>query len=93
VRSGLILVGATLAGLTLAGGGPAATVAPCTGGQLSGTFSVIYGSAGAGSISYALRLQNRSRQACFVSGLAELRLLGKLGRRCRRTLCRPSAAG
>jgi Domain of unknown function (DUF4232) len=80
VRSGLILVGATLAGLALAGGGPAATVAPCTGGQLSGTFSAIYGSAGAGSISYSLRLRNRSRQTCFVSGLAGLRLLGKLGR-------------
>jgi hypothetical protein len=80
VRSGLILVGATLAGLALAGGGPAAAVAPCTGGQLSGTFSVIYGSAGAGSISYALRLRNRSQRTCFVSGLAGLRLLGKLGR-------------
>jgi hypothetical protein len=79
VRIALIL-GAAALGLALGGGGPAATVAPCTGVQLSGTFSVVYGSAGAGSISYALRLQNRSRQACFVSGLAGLRLIGRTGR-------------
>ena len=48
--------------------------------MLGGTFSAVYGSAGAGSISYALRLTNRSRQACFVSGLAGLRLLGRTGR-------------
>jgi hypothetical protein len=62
--------------LALAAGSPA----PCTAAQLGGTFSAIYGSAGAGSISYALRLRNRSRQTCFVSGLAGLRLLGKTGR-------------
>lgn len=47
--------------------------------MLSGTFTVIRGSAGAGSISYALRLTNRSERACFVSGLAGLRLLGRMG--------------
>ena len=48
--------------------------------MLTGTFSVIPGSAGAGNIVYALRLRNRSTTACFVSGLAGLRLLGKTGR-------------
>src|SRR5205823_10703384 len=50
------------------------------GSMLTGTFSVVPGSAGAGNIVYALRLANRSRQACFVSGLAGLRLLGRTGR-------------
>jgi hypothetical protein len=79
MRSILVLA-AGVVGLTLAAGGSASTVAPCTGAQLSGTFSVVYGSAGAGNIVYALRLRNRSKQTCFVSGLAGLRLLGKTGR-------------
>jgi hypothetical protein len=79
VRPHLTLAAAALAGLVLVGGGPASTIRPCTGSMLSGTFSVVDGSAGAGSISYALRLTNRSRQACFVSGLARLRLVGRTG--------------
>jgi hypothetical protein len=74
------LVAASLGALVIAAGGPAAPVSPCTGSMLAGTFSVIPGSAGAGNIVYALRLRNRSRQTCFVSGLAGLRLLGKTGR-------------
>jgi hypothetical protein len=74
------LVAASLGALVVAAGGPAAPVSPCTGSMLTGTFSVIPGSAGAGNIVYALRLRNRSRQTCFVSGLAGLRLLGKTGR-------------
>jgi hypothetical protein len=74
------LAAATLSVLALAGGGRAATVVPCTGAQLSGTFSVVRGSAGAGNIVYALRLRNRSPRTCFVSGLAGLRLLGRTGR-------------
>jgi hypothetical protein len=80
VRARWPLLGSCVAVLVVAGGGPAATVAPCTGPTLSGTFSVVYGSAGAGNIVYALTLTNRSRQACFVSGLAGLRLLGRTGR-------------
>src|SRR5438045_1436063 len=76
----LLVVAAALVGLALAGGGPASTVPPCTGAQLSGTFSVIPGSAGAGNIVYALRLRNRSAKTCFVSGLAHLQLIGKTGR-------------
>jgi Domain of unknown function (DUF4232) len=74
------LAAATLSALALAAGGPASTVPPCTGAQLSGTFSVVPGSAGAGNIVYALRLRNRSPRTCFVSGPAALRLLGRTGR-------------
>ena len=66
------LLGACVAALAIAGGGPAAAVAPCTSPQLTATFSVIPNSAGAGNIVYALRLTNRSQRTCFVSGLAGL---------------------
>ena len=75
-----VLGAAALAALALATGGPAAPVSACTGSMLTGTFSVIPGSAGAGNIVYALRFRNRTTKTCFVSGLAELRLLGKAGR-------------
>jgi Domain of unknown function (DUF4232) len=52
--------------------------AGCTG--LSGTFSVVPGSAGAGNITYALRLHNRGTTACLLRGLPQLRLLGTGGR-------------
>jgi len=67
----------------LAGTGPSqgASAAPfCIGRQLSGTFRVIPGSAGAGNIVYALRLRNRSGQTCSVTGLPLVRLLGRTGR-------------
>jgi hypothetical protein len=56
-----------------------ATVQPCAATQLTGSFTQIYGSAGAVGISYRLRLRNRSPRTCFVSGLAGLRLLSKGG--------------
>lgn len=68
------------AAAVLTAGGPAATVRPCTAPQLSGTFAVIPGSAGAGSIYYSLRLRNRSGRTCFVSGLPGLRLLDRARR-------------
>jgi hypothetical protein len=58
-----------------AGGTP-----PCTGRDLSGTFSAVRGSAGAGQISYNLRLRNRTTRACFVSGIPGLRLVDRAGR-------------
>ena len=76
----MLLAAVATAALVLATGGPAAPIAPCPGSMLSGPFSVIRGSAGAGNIVYALRLRNRSRHTCFVSGLVGLRLLGKTGR-------------
>ena len=57
-----------------------AALQPCTASQLSGSFTVIPGSPGAGNISYLLRLRNRSAKTCFVSGLAQLRLLSNNGR-------------
>ena len=53
---------------------------PCPGQSLTGSFSVVRGSAGAGNIVYALRLRNRSRAACFVSGIPALTLLDAHGR-------------
>jgi Protein of unknown function (DUF4232) len=67
-------------GAALALGASPAAVQPCVAKQLTGTFRQIYGSAGAGSISYRLRLRNHSPRTCFVSGLAGLSLLGKRGR-------------
>lgn len=58
-------------------GGPPA----CRGVQLSGSFTRIAGSAGAGQISYALRLRNHSSATCFVSGLPSLQLLDRSGKR------------
>jgi hypothetical protein len=82
VRSGLLActVLAALAASAGAAGGPAAAIAPCTGPQLTGSFTAVRGSGAAGHISYALRLTNRSTRACFVSGLPRLRLVGTGGR-------------
>ncbi len=82
-RSGLVgrLVLAGVVAAIAAGGTSASVVPACTGHDLSGTFSAVPGSAGAGSISYNLRVRNRSTHACFVSGLAGIRLLGRYGRR------------
>ena len=76
-RLALPTAAAALAGLALAAGLPAAPVPACTGGTLSGSFTVIPGSPGAGSISYRLKLRNHSTKTCFVSGLAGLRLLDR----------------
>jgi hypothetical protein len=62
-----------------AAGGRSAVVPVCRGGDLRGVFVVVQGSAGAGGISYTLRLHNRSSAACFVSGIPGLRLLGRAG--------------
>ena len=51
------------------------SVSQCTGSQLSGTFAVVVGSAGAGQISYALKLTNTSSSSCSFSGLSTVQLL------------------
>ena len=56
-------------------------VPPCAGADLSGLFYAVQGSAGAGQISYLLRIKNRSLRACSVSGLPRMQLLGRTGRR------------
>jgi hypothetical protein len=53
-------------------------VADCAGTQLAGRFAVVAGSAGAGNISYELRLKNVSTAACTVTGLPSGTLLGRL---------------
>jgi hypothetical protein len=53
----------------------------CKGGDLTGRFAVIPGSAGAGNIVYALRLTNRSTTACAVTGTPIVSLRGKTGKR------------
>jgi hypothetical protein len=64
----------------LAGSAPAAPATPaCAPSGLSGSFSVIRGSAGAGNIGYTLRLTNRGHSACVVSGRPGLKLLDKHG--------------
>jgi len=55
------------------------SAAPCTGDQLSGTFAVVPGSAGAGQISYRLKVVNTSSDACFVSGLPSVLLIDEQG--------------
>jgi hypothetical protein len=57
----------------------APAAAPCSGGDLAGTFSVEPGSAGAGQISYVLRLENTSAGACYVTGLPDALLIDEQG--------------
>jgi hypothetical protein len=60
----------------------AAAMAPqCTAAGLTGTFSAVPGSAGAGNIVYALRLKNTSSSACTVTGIPGLTLLGRYGKK------------
>jgi hypothetical protein len=52
---------------------------PCTGAQLTGTFALVPGSAGAGQIEYALTLKNTSQTACSLHGIPKATLLGASG--------------
>jgi hypothetical protein len=56
-----------------------ASATACTGDAMSGSFSVIPGSPGAGQISYRLRVKNDSPVACFVSGLPIVQLVDQAG--------------
>jgi Domain of unknown function (DUF4232) len=75
----LALGAATLALVCVSGASARQSAGTCRGGQLSGSFAVVRGSAGAGNVSYALVLRNRSRATCSLSGLPSGRLLGKAG--------------
>jgi Protein of unknown function (DUF4232) len=55
------------------------STAVCSAGDLSGTFEVVSGSAGAGNISYVLRLENNGAGACSLSGLPDVQLVGRNG--------------
>jgi hypothetical protein len=48
--------------------------------KLSGSFSVVRGSAGAGQISYTLRVKNGGTTPCVLQGKPALRLLGLRGK-------------
>jgi hypothetical protein len=71
-----LLLSACAAGAASGGGSPAP---PCRAKDMQGRFAVIPGSAGAGNIVYALTLTNRSDEACSISGLPRVRLLGRRG--------------
>jgi hypothetical protein len=72
----LTAISAVLAGTTAAG---ATGIVMCKGSQLTGSFAAVPGSAGAGNISYLLRLKNVSKTSCSVTGLPQGRLLGPHG--------------
>lgn len=57
----------------------ASSAKPCTGGQLTGTFSLVPGSAGAGQIEYELTVKNTSRSQCSLHGVPRATLLGASG--------------
>jgi len=81
VRLRLIVCITLLATLAACGAGRGASrTSFCTGAQLSGTFAVVPGSAGAGNIVYTLRLRNRSSSTCSLTGLPVVRLLGHTAR-------------
>ncbi|HVA32316.1 MAG TPA: DUF4232 domain-containing protein [Gaiellaceae bacterium] len=69
----------TTAPATTTTGSGAATAPACSGADLGGSFAVVPGSAGAGSISYGLTLTNTSSAACYVSGIPQLQLLDAKG--------------
>ena len=60
-------------------GTTASAAGACAAGDVSGSFAVIRGSAGAGQISYELTLSNSSTSDCFVSGIPDVRLLDAAG--------------
>jgi hypothetical protein len=75
VRTVTVTTPATTAATTTA----PAEAAACTGADLTGSFSAVPGSAGAGNIVYSLHLTNASSSPCFVSGLPAVALLDKNG--------------
>lgn len=60
---------------TAAAPAPSPASGGCDASDLTGTFSVLAGSAGAGNIVYTLRLTNASQDSCFLSGLPQVQLL------------------
>jgi uncharacterized protein DUF4232 len=51
----------------------------CTGSDLTATFDVLEGSAGAGNIVYTLTLKNTSQEDCAVTGMPQVQLLDANG--------------
>ncbi len=91
--SRLVVIAIVAAALGAATTAPAArTIARCRGAQLVGSFKAVVGSAGAGNITYALRLKNRSAAACTLTGLPDGTLLG-IGRKALPTRIRAGFPG
>ena len=65
----------TVAPTTTATTVPPSAAPPCASGDVTATFDVVPGSAGAGNIVYKLELKNVSHADCFVSGLPQVQLL------------------
>jgi hypothetical protein len=64
---------------TVTTSGSAGSAGLCTGRQLTGTFALVPGSAGAGQIEYALTLKNGSKTPCALRGVPKALLLGVTG--------------
>ncbi len=75
----LLFLVAVAGALAVVSRGAAGATPFCTGAELTGTFAVVPGSAGAGNIVYALTLRNRSAHMCTVAGLPDVSLLGRGG--------------
>jgi hypothetical protein len=60
--------------------GPSMAAPACAAKNLSGKFVLVPNSQGAGNVLYTVQLENRSSEACFVSGIPGLRLVGKTGK-------------
>jgi hypothetical protein len=75
LHAGLTL--ALAAGLAAATASAAPRAARCGGAQLKASFTVVRGSAGAGSIVYRLVVTNVSGTSCSLSGLPNVTLLRK----------------
>ena len=68
-----------LIGILVVAAAPAqASAAGCPG--LSGSFTGVRGSAGAGQVSYVLRVKNGGSKACTLTGVPALQLLGRRGK-------------
>lgn len=59
--------------------GSVTSARPCSGTDLSGTFTLVPGSAGAGQIAYTLTVKNTSPSPCSVHGAPQGTLLGVSG--------------
>jgi len=65
---------------------------PCTAHDLTGTFQVLEGSAGAGNIVYTLKVTNASQGACTVSGVPAIDFLDANGQALKKNVS-PNGAG
>jgi hypothetical protein len=76
-----LLACAALCGALVRGAEAGSSLRFCKGTDLSGSFAVVPGSAGAGNIVYALRLRNRSVTPCSLTGTPIVELQGKTGKK------------